>query len=72
VVLVDAPAEIRRQRLVQQRGLTAEEANALLRAQMPPELKRQRSDIVLQNAGSLEALHAAAREAWRRIVSRAA
>ncbi len=67
VVLVDAPADARRARLVSQRGLSPDEADRLLASQLPAEAKRARSDIVLDNAGSLEDLRRAAEEAWRRI-----
>jgi len=70
--LLDAPVAVRRQRLLEQRGLTPGEADALLGTQMSPELKRDRSDIVLDNAGSLEHLRRAAWEAWRGIRARAA
>lgn len=72
VILVDAPVAVRRQRLLEQRDLTPGEADALLGTQMSPELKRDRSDIVLDNAGSLEHLRRAAWEAWRGIRARAA
>jgi dephospho-CoA kinase len=67
VVLVDAPADVRRARLVSQRGLSPDEADRLIASQLPADAKRARSDIVLDNAGSLEDLRRAAEEAWRRI-----
>ena len=70
VVLVDAPEDVRRRRLVE-RGLSPVEADALLRTQLPSEVKRGRSHVVVDNAGSLEELQAAAWEAWRRILARA-
>lgn len=67
VVLVDAPADVRRARLVSLRGLSPDEADRWLASQLPAEAKRARSDIVLDNAGSLEDLRRAAEDAWRRI-----
>lgn len=67
VVLVDAPVEMRRERLMSRRGLSREEADQLLDAQLPAEAKRARSHIVLDNAGSLEDLRRAAEHAWQRI-----
>lgn len=71
VVLVDAPEALRRARLAE-RGLPAREIDRLLAAQLPAESKRARSDIVLDNGGTLVELERAAREAWRQITARAA
>ena len=67
VVLVDAPEELRRTRLTGLRGLTADEAEKMLRAQIPAEVKRARADVIIDNAGTLEALDVAARAAWDRL-----
>jgi dephospho-CoA kinase len=72
VVLVDAPVATRRRRLMERRGLTAAEADGLVGAQLPSDRKRSRSDIVIDNDGSLEALEAGARAAWERLVAEAA
>jgi dephospho-CoA kinase len=69
VVLVDAPEAVRRARL-QQRGLSAEDIDRLLAAQLPAAGKRPRSHIVLDNAGSLEELRRAAWDAWQTIKKR--
>jgi len=71
VVLVDAPVSVRRQRLLD-RGLSPAHADRLMAAQMPAERKRARSDIVIDNVGSLEDLRAAADRAWQEIMRRAA
>jgi dephospho-CoA kinase len=72
VVLVDAPEAVRRERLVQLRGLAPDAADRMIAAQIPSHRKRARSAIVLDNDGSLDALQANAREAWRHIRRRAA
>ena len=72
VVLVDAPEELRRARLTGLRGLSADEADRMLRAQIPAEVKRARADIIIDNAGTLEQLDAAARAAWERLRQEAA
>jgi len=64
VVLVDAPEETRRRRLVERRAFSREEADDVIGAQLPSRLKRDRSHIVIDNDGSPEALEARAREAW--------
>ena len=69
VVLVDAPAAVRRTRLRMLRNLPAEDADRMIAAQMPAERKRARSHFVIENTGTVEDLKAAARvvfEALRR------
>jgi dephospho-CoA kinase len=72
VVLVDAPADIRRQRLIGERGLSPAEADQLMAAQMNATEKRPRSHYVIDNAGSLDELEAATRRVWEALVARAA
>lgn len=72
VVLVDAPRELRLERLVHDRGLHEPEAMAMIAAQMPAELKRARADVVIENAGPREALEARVAEVWRALEARAA
>src|SRR5438874_1330273 len=75
VVLVDAGVPLRRTRLRAMRGLSNEEADRMIAAQMPAERKRPRSDFVIDNDGSLPQLEHAARrvfEALRRRAARAA
>jgi len=69
VVLVDAPDAVRRARL-RERGLEAREIDRLFAAQLPAAAKRDRSHIVLENRGTLEALRQAAWDAWQTIKKR--
>lgn len=62
VVLVDATDEVRRARLLEGRGLDPEVADKLMASQMDPELKRARSDYVIENDGDLAQLRSRARE----------
>jgi dephospho-CoA kinase len=71
VVLVDAPEEVRRSRLIAERGLTPAEADRMIRAQLPSSDKRPRSDYVIDNIGDLAALERAAEEVWRALLARA-
>lgn len=71
VVLVDAPEPVRLRRLVEDRGLDADEARRMIAAQMPSELKRARADVVIENAGTRGDLVDRARDAWRDLVKRA-
>lgn len=68
LVLVDAPAEIRRERIVRDRGLSPEEADRMIAAQMPAAEKRARADLVIENAGTSDELRAAAEKVWRELV----
>ena len=72
VVLVDAPEDERRRRLMRDRGLSPADAEALIRAQLPSGAKRAGSTFVIENAGSLGALRAAALGVWQALRSRAA
>ena len=71
IILVDAPEPIRRLRLVSLRQLTPEEADNMLASQDPADEKRRRSDIVIENDGSVEDLETRVREVWEILVNRA-
>ncbi|HET7469597.1 MAG TPA: dephospho-CoA kinase [Gemmatimonadales bacterium] len=68
VILVDAPAEIRRARLLATRGLSADEADRMLAAQAPSGPKRARSTYVIDNDGDRTALEARARAVWNELL----
>jgi dephospho-CoA kinase len=68
VVLVDAPADVRRERLVRDRGLLPDEADRLMAAQLPSGPKRAKSHFVIDNEGTLDALRAAAEATWQRLL----
>jgi dephospho-CoA kinase len=70
VVLVDAPAETRRERMLASRELTAAEADAMIAAQMPAAQKRHRSHYVIENDGTLEQLRERAEEVWAQVEAR--
>ena len=71
IVLVDAPDAVRRARLRERRGLASPEADRLMATQMPASAKRPRSDHVIENDSSLEALEARARTVWDALRTRA-
>lgn len=60
IVFVDAPEDTRLARLVDERGIAPDEARRILAAQMPAGPKRERSDHVIVNESTLEALQAEA------------
>jgi dephospho-CoA kinase len=76
VVLVDAPEALRRTRLSATRGLSTADADRMIAAQMPAARKRERSQFVIENVGTLPELEAQARavftELWRRATRRPA
>jgi dephospho-CoA kinase len=71
VVLVDAPVPVRRARLIELRGLTPDEADRLIATQLPADRKRPSSDIVIDNAGTIDELRSNAWSAWQSIAERA-
>jgi len=72
VVLVDASTALRRTRLRAMRGLSNDEADRMIAAQMPAERKRAKSDFVIGNEGSLKQLERQARAAFDELRHRAA
>jgi dephospho-CoA kinase len=71
VVLVDAPEEVRRARLLSSRPWPEEEADRMIRAQLSSAPKRARSDYVIDNDGDLAALERSASAVWRALLARA-
>ena len=71
VVLVDAPDQIRRARLIELRGLEPADADDLMAAQAPAAAKRERSDYIIQNDGTAVQLEAAAQRVWAALQARA-
>lgn len=72
IVLVDAPRDMRLERLVRDRGLRETEAMDMIVAQMPAELKRARADYVIDNVGTRADVERAADDVWAALVRDAA
>jgi dephospho-CoA kinase len=70
IILVDAPRPLRLERLVRDRGLHETDAMNMIAAQMPAELKRARSDYVIDNTGTLAELAQRVDEVWQAIIAR--
>jgi dephospho-CoA kinase len=70
VVVVDAPSHQRIARMVETRGLTAEEAAGMVAAQMPAHEKRLPATYVIDNDGTLAELRAKAQQVWTEIANR--
>ncbi|HYL20315.1 MAG TPA: dephospho-CoA kinase [Gemmatimonadales bacterium] len=72
VVLVDAGVALRHTRLRTMRGLSSDEADRMIAAQMPAERKRDKSHFVIENEGSLATLERQARKVFEELRRRAA
>ncbi|MBL8981014.1 MAG: dephospho-CoA kinase [Gemmatimonadetes bacterium] len=64
VVFVEARDDVRRERLIAMRGLTAADAEAMMAAQLPSDGKRRRATWVIENNGTLDALRQAVAALW--------
>jgi dephospho-CoA kinase len=71
VVLVDAPEPTRRRRLLATRALDNDQISRLMASQLPSAAKRARSDYIIDNIGSLQALEDSAASVWRALRARA-
>ncbi|MGP5659269.1 dephospho-CoA kinase [Corynebacterium falsenii] len=65
VWVVDAPDEVRIQRLVDHRGLDEDDARRRINAQIDRETRLAAADTVLDNGGSVEELLAQVDKAWQ-------
>jgi dephospho-CoA kinase len=65
VVVVEAAEATRVRRLVADRGMAEVEARARIRNQTSDQARRAAADVVLDNDGEREALHAAVDDLWR-------
>jgi len=63
--VVTCPRQLQLERLMRDRGLSAEEANARIDAQPPQEERARRADVVIHNAGTREELVARVTEAYQ-------
>jgi dephospho-CoA kinase len=67
IILVDAPAPLRLERLVQSRALSREEAARMIASQLPSESKRARATYVIDNVGTMDELRDKADAVWREL-----
>ncbi len=67
VLVVDAPDEVRVQRLVEYRGLEAADARRRIAAQVDRETRLKHADTILDNSGSKDSLLAQVDEFWKSI-----
>jgi len=72
VIVVDVPPEVQVDRLVNQRGMPPDQAQARLAAQATREQRLALADLVIDNSGSLEDLDHRVAEVWADLKRRAA
>jgi dephospho-CoA kinase len=72
VVVVEAAEELRLRRLVELRGMDADDARARMAAQATAAARREVADVVLTNDGELPDLEPQVDDLWRRLVAEAA
>jgi dephospho-CoA kinase len=65
VLVVEAPAEVRTERLARDRGMSADEARSRMAAQASDAERRAVADVVLVNDGSPDELRARVDQIWR-------
>jgi dephospho-CoA kinase len=65
IVVVSAPSEMQRERVLSRPGMTEEKFERILERQMPDAEKRARADFVISSAGPIEET----RQAVRRILA---
>ena len=68
VIVVNAPLELRVERVTERSGLSKEAILARDKAQLPLETKVERADYVLDNSGTLPALEKQVDALWRSLV----
>jgi dephospho-CoA kinase len=71
VVLVDAPEDVRRSRLLESRRLPHQDIDRLMAAQLSSAAKRLRSDFIIENSGDFVALERSALSVWQALIARA-
>lgn len=67
VVVAHAPAEMRAQRLVTERGMTDADARARIASQVPDEERLKLADVVVDTSGSLQETLRQADALWERL-----
>ncbi|WP_229053686.1 dephospho-CoA kinase [Aeromicrobium sp. Leaf350] len=70
VVVVDVPVEVQVERLVRDRGMTPEEAQARIATQASRDDRAAVADVIVDNSGSVDELTARVGDVWRDLVGR--
>jgi dephospho-CoA kinase len=72
VVVVDAPPEVQLERLIRERGMSREQAEARIAAQADRAARRAVATLIVDNSGSLSDLDREVGELWAELRRRAA
>lgn len=72
LLVVDAPVEVRRERLLRTRGMTRVDVDARVAAQAGRDALLERADIVVRNEGSVDDLAHEADRVWYELLARQA
>lgn len=70
IVVAACPPDVQRARLMARNGLSAEDAQQRIDAQMPIDEKRQRADFVIDTSGTMAETTRQVDDVWRRLLSR--
>ncbi|MDI6858199.1 MAG: dephospho-CoA kinase [Dehalococcoidia bacterium] len=70
VWVVLASPRVTRQRLMETKGMSAEQADARIRSQLSNEERRRRADVIIENNGSIEELKQRVEELWQELQRR--
>lgn len=71
LVVVDVPVEVQVSRLIEHRGMSADEARSRIAAQASRKQRTDAADFVVDNTGSLSDLEARVDELWKRLTASA-
>jgi dephospho-CoA kinase len=69
VWLVTVPPAVARERIVQRNGLTAEQADARIAAQLTNEERAKHAQVIIDNSGTLDELRRRVMAEWERLVA---
>ena len=69
VWLVTVPPAVARERIVQRNGLTAEQADARIAAQLTNEKRAKHAQVIIDNSGTLDELRRRVLAEWERLVA---
>jgi len=67
LIVVDAPVDVRVERLMTGRGMTEHDARSRIAAQINDDVRRQAADVVLDSSASLDELQQQVDEVWQEI-----
>ena len=67
VILVDAPEEVRLERLLARSGISADEGRQMMAAQIHPRTKRSGAHFIIENDSTIDTLHANVERTWHHL-----